>query len=549
MANGNNVKTLLILGFVFMLVLVGVAYSADVLLNAASSAANTVTAYYIPNAQINEGNPGSESFWQQIPWSSVPLEPTVPVPDGISGHTTIVYVKAAWTYVQGVPYIFILMKAPVVGQESWLACPERTPTGQLWQPFVDSVPQGWWVVNVSYSANDQGVASVYTLPTSKQMGYPPGQALVNPITIYVYNQSGKLYGQIVGAVDPQGNPLNNGNPINITSINLDYNGTPVTSLSQFLAMGLNGSTWGQDTYNLFYPEDTAGYVSLFYNSTYMYPERLAIMWLLGGVPSSWTQVAYTPHMMPGTSGALSAGQAELWILNNNPRANNTQDAGYPGPTLFSRTSPPPYTHYPQYKDPLNLGYLPNQGIIADAFVNGSSIYYIGGNYQVAFPSLNNPHVNPFQVMNGMVNGSELWNPSVVATGFQFVNSPTGPYMIAEFARTFSTVGVSGGQGESHYQIQLQPGNTYHVAFAVFQGGSGESVDFKSISFWWNLYIQPANSSSIGFLPLLLLGNAFAAPAVAFFLMSYRGLPTQIIVRFNTIIKIFRQIGNGPQTRS
>lgn len=548
MANGNNVKTLLILGFVFMLVLVGVAYGADVLLNAASNAANTVTAYYIPNAQINEGNPGSESFWQQIPYSAVPLEPTVPVPDGISGHTTIVYVKAAWTYVQGVPYIFILMKAPVVGQESWLACPERTPTGQLWQPFVDAVPEGWWVVNVSYSSSNQGVASVYTLPTSEQLGYPPGQALVNPITIYVYNQSGKLYGQIMGAVDAQGNPLNNGNPINITSINLNYNGTPVTSLSQFLAMGLNGSTWGQDTYNLFYPEDTAGYVSLFYNSTYMYPERLAILWLLGGVPSSWTQVAYTPHMMPGTSGALSAGQAELWILNNNPRANNTQDAGYPGPTLFSRNSPPPYTHYPQYKDPLNLGYLQNQGLIADAFVNGSSIYYIGGDYQVAFPSLNNPHVNPFEVINGMVNGSQLWDPSVVATGFQFVNSPTGPYMIAEFARTFSTVGVSGGQGESHYQIQLQPGQTYHVAFAVFQGGSGESVDFKSISFWWNLYIQPANSSSTGFLPFILLGNAFAAPAIAFFLLNYRTLPTQLI-RLNTIIKIFRQIGNGPQNRS
>ena len=440
------------------------------------------------------------------------------------------------------------MKAPVVGQESWLACPERTPTGQLWQPFVDAVPEGWWVVNVSYSSSNQGVASVYTLPTSEQLGYPPGQALVNPITIYVYNQSGKLYGQIMGAVDAQGNPLNNGNPINITSINLNYNGTPVTSLSQFLAMGLNGSTWGQDTYNLFYPEDTAGYVSLFYNSTYMYPERLAILWLLGGVPSSWTQVAYTPHMMPGTSGALSAGQAELWILNNNPRANNTQDAGYPGPTLFSRNSPPPYTHYPQYKDPLNLGYLQNQGLIADAFVNGSSIYYIGGDYQVAFPSLNNPHVNPFEVINGMVNGSQLWDPSVVATGFQFVNSPTGPYMIAEFARTFSTVGVSGGQGESHYQIQLQPGQTYHVAFAVFQGGSGESVDFKSISFWWNLYIQPANSSSTGFLPFILLGNAFAAPAIAFFLLNYRTLPTQLI-RLNTIIKIFRQIGNGPQNRS
>ncbi|MEM0289468.1 MAG: ethylbenzene dehydrogenase [Metallosphaera sp.] len=546
MANGNNVKTLLILGFIFMIVLVGVAYGADVLLNAASNAANTITAYYVPNAQINEGDPGSESFWQSIPWSSVPLEPTVPVPDGISGHTPIVYVKAAWTYVQGVPYIFILMRSEVVGQESWLACPETTPTGQIWQPFGLTLPDGWWVVNVSYTENNEGVASVYTLPTSEQIGYPPGQALTNPITIYVYNSSGKLYGQIMGAIDPEGKPLNDGNPINITTINLNYNGTPVTSLAQFLALGLNGSTWAQDTYNLFYPEDTAGYVSLFYNSTFMYPERLAIMWLLGGVPNSWTQIAYTPHMMPGTSGALSAGEAELWVLNDNPRANNTQDSGYPGPTFFSRTSPPPYIHHPQYKDPLNLGYLENQGLIADLFVNGSSIYYIGGNYRVAFPSVDNPHVSPWLVLNGEANASELWDPSVVATGFQFVNSPTGPYMIAEFARTFSTQGVSGGQGESHYQIQLQPGNTYHVAFAVFQGGAGESVDFKSISFWWNIYIQPANSSSLSFIPLFLVGNAITVPVIAFLLMNRR--LSENVIKLSIMNRIVRQIKNGDQGR-
>jgi len=547
MNGNNNVKSLLILGFVFMLVLVGVAYGADVLLNAASSASNTITAYYVPNAQINEANPGGELFWQSIPYSSIPLEPTVPVPDGISGHTTVVYVKAAWTYVDGVPYIFILMKAPVVGQASWLADGETTPSGQMWQPFGQPEPQGWWVVNVSYAQEDQATASVYTLPNSEQLGYPPGQPLTNPITIYVYNQSGRIYGQIVGAIDPEGNPLNNGNPVNITSINLNYNGTPVTSLTQFLSMGLNGTTWFQDTYNLFYPEDTAGYVSLFYNSTYYYPDRFAIMWLLGGVPSTWTQVAYTPHMMPGTSGALSAGQAEIWFLNSNPRANNTQDSGYPGPTFFSRTSPPPYVHHPQYNDPLNLGYLPNQGLIADIFVNGSSIYYIGGNYQASFPSIDNPHITPWQVANGMANLSQLWDPAVVATGFQFVNTPTGQYMIAEFARTFSTVGVSGGQGESHYQIQLQPGQTYHVAFAVFQGGAGESVDFKAISFWWNLYIQPANSGST-FLPLFLLGNAFTAPMIAFMLMNNNSL-----VRFSSklgpVIRILRQIGNVSHTRS
>jgi len=147
----------------------------------------------------------------------------------------------------------------------------------------------------------------------------------------------------------------------------------------------------------------------------------------------------------------------------------------------------------------------------------------------------------------MANLSQLWDPSVVATGFQFVNTRTGHTLIAEFARTFSTVGVSGGQGESHYQIQLQPGQTYHVAFAVFQGGAGESVDFKSISFWWNLYIQPANSGST-FLPLFLLGNAFTAPMIAFMLMNNNSL-----VRFSSklgpVIRILRQIGNVSHTRS
>ncbi|MEM0272895.1 MAG: hypothetical protein QW514_10180 [Thermoprotei archaeon] len=69
----------------------------------------------------------------------------------------------------------------------------------------------------------------------------------------------------------------------------------------------------------------------------------------------------------------------------------------------------------------------------------------------------------------------------------------------EFARTFSTKVVSsclpGGGGESNYQVQLSPGQMYHVAFAWFQGAIGESVDFKSISLWWNVYIQPPNGAA------------------------------------------------------
>lgn len=504
MANGY--AKLLALGALIIVALLLASYGADFALNSAAQASSTVTAYYVPNVSPDLGSPGSASFWSTIPWTSVPLVPTIPVPGGISGHTHFVYVKAAWTYIDGTPYIMVLMKARNHGYISWMACPERTPNGRIWQPFSE-LPAGWWVVNVSYSESNESMASLSYIPQSQQIQYPPGQALGNPIQIVVLNESGKLVGEILGAIGPEGNPLNNGNPIMIKSLYLNYSGTIITSLSQFVKMGLNGTTWAQGAYNEFYPEDTAKYVSLFYNSTYMYPERFAILWSLGGAPSQWYQVAYTPHMMPGTTGAISAGYDELWVLNDNPRANNTQDFGYPGPTLFSRNSTPPYMHYASYRDPLNLGYLQDQGLIADAYVNGSSIYYIGGTPFVGFPYLNNPDYSAWDLMNGNYNASKLWDPSIVATGLTYKNTQTGTYWYAEFVRTFSTVGVSNGQGMSHYQVQLSPGKTYHVAFAVFQGGAGESVDFKSISFWYNLYIQPASSSSsssyVPLMPLLI----------------------------------------------
>ncbi|MCI2415339.1 MAG: ethylbenzene dehydrogenase [Candidatus Aramenus sp.] len=537
----NGYMKLLIAGTIAFLIMVGIGFGLDQVLNASEVSSSTITAYYVPNAHLDEGLPGQEAFWQTIPWTAVPLVPTVPVPDGISGHTKTVYVKAAWTYVDGVPYIFILMKAPVVGYESWLACPETTPDGKIWAPFAFEGPVGWWDVNVSFSYSNQSVANVSYLPASEVVQYPPGTALANPVQIIVLNESGKLVGEVMGATLPNGEPLNNGQPVILSHLYLNYSGKIITSLSQFLSMGLNDTTWAQSAYNEFYPEDTAGYVSLFYNSTFMYPERFAIMWLLGGVPNDWTQIAYTPHMMPGTTGALSAGQAEVWVLNNNPRANNTQDSGYPGPTLFSRNSPPPYKHYPQYKDPLNLGYLQNQGILADMYTNGSSLYYIGGIPFMGFPYINTKYVSTWQFMQFVagtnttpINVTALWNPSVVATGFTFYNTPTGPWMKAEFARTFTTYGVSGGQGESRYQIQLQPGHTYWVAFAVFQGGAGESVDFKSISFWWRIYIQPATPSSSALAPFFVFSTV-STPAIALAL-SRKTVADKALLTFLPIVK-------------
>ncbi|BAB67705.1 putative cytochrome b [Sulfurisphaera tokodaii str. 7] len=99
-------------------------------------------------------------------------------------------------------------------------------------------------------------------------------------------------------------------------------------------------------------------------------------------------------------------------------------------------------------------------------------------------------------------------------------------MIVEFARTFSTVGVSNGQGESHYQVQLQPGHTYWVAFAVFQGGAGESVDFKSISFWWRIYIQPADQQQ-SVLPLFIITNSILSPIIAVAIMNRNSMMSEL----------------------
>ncbi len=50
-------------------------------------------------------------------------------------------------------------------------------------------------------------------------------------------------------------------------------------------------------------------------------------------------------------------------------------------------------------------------------------------------------------------------------------------------------------GSHTTRCSSHPGQVYHVAFAWFQGAIGESVDFKSISLWWNVYIQPPNGAA------------------------------------------------------
>ena len=52
----------------------------------------------------------------------------------------------------------------------------------------------------------------------------------------------------------------------------------------------------------------------------------------------------------------------------------------------------------------------------------------------------------------------------------------------EIARPFTTA-------DTEHDVQFEVGNTYHAAFAVFEGGSGESEAVKSTSAWYSLVIS------------------------------------------------------------
>ncbi|MDA4127542.1 MAG: ethylbenzene dehydrogenase-related protein, partial [Thaumarchaeota archaeon] len=74
------------------------------------------------------------------------------------------------------------------------------------------------------------------------------------------------------------------------------------------------------------PQATATVKQLFYNSSYYYPDRLAVLWFVGSGSSRQT----SPVMQLGTNGALTGGAADIWHWQSNPTDNNKNDAGFPG---------------------------------------------------------------------------------------------------------------------------------------------------------------------------------------------------------------------------
>jgi hypothetical protein len=60
----------------------------------------------------------------------------------------------------------------------------------------------------------------------------------------------------------------------------------------------------------------------------------------------------------------------------------------------------------------------------------------------------------------------------------------------EMVRSFTT-------DASQYRAQLATNSTYYAAFAVWQGKSGESSNFKSVSQWYTVDISDKSVASSG----------------------------------------------------
>ena len=202
------------------------------------------------------------------------------------------------------------------------------------------------------------------------------------------------------------------------------------------------------------PQLTANATQLIYNSTYYYPDRVAMLWFIA--PSSEQQ--QSPKMMLGSDGAITGGAAEIWHWQSNPTDNNPNDTGFPG----------------GYTDPANNPIYPpdNLSFAEDDFTNTTGFYVIGGSFGNSTPNLD-PYADPFLVH--------------VGSSYSFTNKT----WTVEMDRSFQTY-----DNASNYRVQLSTGSSYYVAMGVWQGRMGESSDLKSVSLWYNLTVSGQSASFI-----------------------------------------------------
>ena len=190
-------------------------------------------------------------------------------------------------------------------------------------------------------------------------------------------------------------------------------------------------------------EATMNVTQLFYNSTYYYQDRVAVLWFLAGDRQQ------SPVMELGSSGAITGGAADIWHWQSVPTDHDPRDQDFPG----------------GYTDPTGRALYPNNNMsfAEDDFTNMTGFFVTAGNFGADAPNLDS-YADPFivHVGNAFSDSNQTWS--------------------IEMVRSFTT-------SDPQFQVQLKTGAIYFAAFAVWNGKLGESAHIKSVSQWYTISIS------------------------------------------------------------
>ena len=237
--------------------------------------------------------------------------------------------------------------------------------------------------------------------------------------------------------------------------------------------------------------------SYYTNSTYYSQDRVAMMWYLGGQTG-------TPDdcMVVGQSngGALQyGGAANIWDFMTGATWNTTTSflpqIGMPEVPLSDY-----YSWWNRNVSFTGVDYqAPPTGFALNLYTNSSNLYEVGLGTGLFYNDVATNLTDPYSVAAGASMGSSSWT--------------------VEMSRTLQTP-----QGGGPYLVDIQPGSTYDVAFAVWQGYLGENAFIKSISTFQTLYLSAQPPPSI-----VIPGQGLIGPLTPYELVTLIGLVLALVV--------------------
>ncbi|MEM0208910.1 cytochrome b558/566 subunit A [Metallosphaera sp.] len=276
------------------------------------------------------------------------------------------------------------------------------------------------------------------------------QILLTPGVTYSLNKSFSNYYAIINGKQEQGRLI-----LNYSGITL-----PTPNMTQIQVLP-NGSII---LYHSLRPmEDLLYNNGMFYgyytNNTWYYPDRAAIMWYMGSVIPPTTDCMNLGGKVPGqefdgftlkdAGGSLQqqGGAANIWMWVSGATWNNkTYDPAFAA-NLWNNES---LTGLP-YTDP------GNQGFAVPLYTNNTNMYEV-----------DTAGIWYAPVASSGLNGSLFF----VKTGATYSNG----FWTVEYVRPLQVP-----QAYAQWMPNFTVGNTYYVAFAVWQGKLGETLFDKSIT--------------------------------------------------------------------